>query len=111
MGWVVYVDALGFHADEAGQGRFIFEQGRDAPTGRVAFNPVRRKNENRPDSAGDLDLPNGELERYVGAFVGRRPDGGSVWLILWTNVFHETESGDLAPGLGGFTAETDENDA
>ena len=32
----------------------------------------------------------------------------SVWIVLWTSVLHETDSGDLAPGFVGFEAELEE---
>jgi hypothetical protein len=100
------VDALGFHADEDGPGRFILSDGKDE----VECNPVRRRREARPKGGRDLRIPEGEIERYVGGFIVRGSSGVSVWLVRWHFVYHETQSGDVAPGLGPFEAEVDEDD-
>ncbi len=103
-GWTAYVDALGFHADEDGEGRWIFSGEGEG----FRFNPVRRRDEVRPAMTGELELPDGPVERYVGGFAIRRDDGSTVWIVLWHSVMHLTESGDVAPGFGNFDAEIDE---
>jgi hypothetical protein len=107
-GLVAYVDALGFYADEDGPGRFVFYPETGTAGERPVFNPVRKKLEYRPQSFGDLEIPAGEIDRYVGGFAIRQPNGSTVWLVFWHSFFHATESGDVAPGFGGFVAEVEE---
>jgi hypothetical protein len=108
QGWVAYVDALGFHAAEDGPGRFILVDESAVGPDAAAFNPVRQRVEARPRSRGDLDLPEGEVDRYVGGFAVRQDDGATTWFVLWHSVMHVTESDDVAPGFGEFSVEAED---
>jgi len=103
--WVAYVDAPGFFASEVAEGRFILS----GHSENIRWKPSVHRNEVRPENThGDLELPDERLERCGGAFASRRPDVSSVWIVLWTSVLPETDSGDLAPRFGGFEAELEE---
>lgn len=59
-------------------------------------------------------VPDARLEQYPGAGAGKSgfrwplEDGRTLAVVLWQGVMHVTESGDVAPGMGGFTATVEE---
>jgi hypothetical protein len=60
-------------------------------------------------------VPESGIVQYPGAGAGtsgfRWPleDGRKLAVVLWQDVMHITDDGDLAPGLGGFTVSLDED--
>jgi hypothetical protein len=54
-------------------------------------------------------IPGTGITQYLGADAGAsgyrfaREDGGALAVVLWQDVMHITDSGDLAPGMGDFT--------
>jgi hypothetical protein len=52
-----------------------------------------------PDSDGVT------IEQYLGGYRWRLPGGAAVAVVLWHGIQHVTDSGDVAPGMGSFTAE------
>jgi hypothetical protein len=95
-GYAEWVDALGFYADEEGEGRLVFSDG----GGGFTWNPIRQRDEAKPRITGDIVIPEGVITRYTGGFSVATPNGERVWFCLWHEVMHVTESGDVAPGLG-----------
>lgn len=61
-------------------------------------------------------VPETGIVQYPGTEPGTagyrflREDGGALAIILWHGAMHVTDSGDLAPGIGGFTTTIDEAD-
>jgi hypothetical protein len=109
-GYVEWVDGLGFHADDDTPGRFVFSNSSER-----APHPTRGY-EFRPIPIGELHIPESEHDRYLGGFAHREEeDGRTSYVVLWHDVLHVTESGDVAPGFApGFGAVdvvvTDEDD-
>jgi hypothetical protein len=103
-GWVEWVDALGFYADEDGEGRLVFADATQGKEG-VVWNPIRKRHEYKPKATGDVEIPEGQIRRHVGGFSIVTPSGEIVWLCLWHEIQHVTESGDVAPGFGSVEIE------
>ena len=89
------LDAIGGYVDTASRHEL-----RDATS--------MHRNEVRPENThGDLELPDGRLERYVGASrVASRTGVASGS----SDGRASSISGDLAPGFGGFEAELEESE-
>lgn len=52
----------------------------------------------------DPDTP---TSQYTGGARAHLDGGIDLVVILWQGVWHETDSGDLAPGIGGFTVQAE----
>jgi len=59
----------------------------------------------------DLTAAGWTADRYTAGLDLRFSGGAVVRLIFWHDVSHMTESGDTAPGLGGFHVEIVEDEA
>jgi hypothetical protein len=109
-GWTAWVDALGFYADDENEGSRVVLVPSGGERKERVWNPVRRQHEFRPHAGQEVTVPDGEITRHIGGFSVAAPDGTVTAICLWRAVGHVTESGDIAPGLGGFSTEMEEDD-
>lgn len=97
------------HTEEPAEEFVIIAPGLDAQV--WALRPEFRKEPGRREIEGPTYLwhvPEKGIEQYLGVDAGcagyRFDLGGGVKLavLLWQDVLHVTDSGDLAPGMGDF---------
>jgi hypothetical protein len=80
-GWVWWVDALGFYADEEREGRLVF--GTATGPAEPMWNPIRKQHEFKPQATLDVGIPDeGEITRHTVGSLSLPPGGERLVLPL-----------------------------